>query len=183
MGDESKRLHQVSSDPSMRGDKSFIRGSKPQVERVQSMAGMSMWGSGSVYDPYKQAMGGPGFLHPMMTGNSLASRATFYPPQTQYPMSMYGSPMMMPMGMPMMGLQYTGNASIAGGAAGPRGTMMTMGMGDQSRMSSFSMGGPVAESGAGRLAGLSINEEKEVQDEEVLDKLKTWLSKQDLMSV
>ncbi|OXC66400.1 hypothetical protein AYX13_04910 [Cryptococcus neoformans] len=183
MGNESKRLHQVSSDPSMRGDKSFIRGSKPQVERVQSMAGMSMWGSGSVYDPYKQAMGGPGFLHPMMTGNSLASQATFYPPQTQYPMSMYGSPMMMPMGMPMMGLQYTGNASIAGGAAGPRGTMMTMGMGDQSRMSSFSMGGPVAESGAGRLAGLSINEEKELQDEEVLDKLKTWLSKQDLMSV
>ncbi|OXH59624.1 chitin synthase [Cryptococcus neoformans] len=96
-------------------------------------------------------------------------------------MSMYGSPMMMPMGMPMMGLQYAGNASMAGGAAGPRGTMMTMGMGDQSRISSFSMGGPVAESGAGRLVGLSINEEKEVQDEEVLDKLKTWLSKQDLM--
>lgn len=90
---------------------------------------------------------------------------------------------MMTMGMPMMGLQHIGNANIADGTAGPRGTMMTMGLGDQSRVTSFSTGGPVAESGTGRLAGLSINEEEEVQDEEVLAKLKAWLSKQDLMSV
>lgn len=91
--------------------------------------------------------------------------------------------MMMTMGMPMMGLQHIGNANVAEGTAGPRGTMMTMGLDDQSRVTSFSTGGPVAESGTARLAGLSINEEEEVQDEEVLAKLKAWLSKQDLMSV
>ncbi|KAL0253811.1 hypothetical protein I308_101188 [Cryptococcus tetragattii IND107] len=183
MAHESRRLYQVSSDPSMRGDKPINKGRKPQVERMQSMAGMSMWGSGSVYDPSKQAVGGPAFLHPLMAGNSLASQPTFYPPQTHYPMSMYGSPMMMTMGMPMMGLQHIGNANVAEGTAGPRGTMMTMGLDDQSRVTSFSTGGPVAESGTARLAGLSINEEEEVQDEEVLAKLKAWLSKQDLMSV
>lgn len=40
--------------------------------------------------------------------------------------------------------------------------MMVMGMGDQSCMSLFSMGGFMVESGVGRLVGLSINEEKEV---------------------
>lgn len=76
--------------------------------------------------------------------------------------------------------------------AAPRNSVMTnlggMGMGQQARMSSYSLAtsaNPFASNmnlGAG--AGeLSVNENAEVADEEVLAVLRRYLAQQDLMSV
>ncbi|WVR03103.1 hypothetical protein IAU60_000093 [Kwoniella sp. DSM 27419] len=179
--------------------------------RVQSMAGMSMWGAGSMYDGQGQ------MLNPMMTGGSFAAPGseagamrppTFYPPQAPYG---YGSPMMMPpmgpmgpMGMPghmspmgMLSPMPTGGSGNmgmgmggVGGMGAPRNTVMTnlggMGM-NPSRMSSYSLAttaNPLAgDREKDKLAGLSVDDTEDVEDEAVLEKLRAWLGKQDLMTV
>ncbi|WRT63166.1 uncharacterized protein IL334_000069 [Kwoniella shivajii] len=202
----SRNLRHADSNPSLRG------GFNPRG-RVQSMAGMSMWGAGSNYDG-NQGQG----INPMMTGNggfmdNMSNRGSgFYPPPMpqQQPFN-HGSPMMNPMMMGMgMGLPghmspmsmmspHPPNMNVMGMGA-PRNTIMTNlngaggggGM-NQSRMSSYSLattanplyGGPV---GGGSekdqsLAGLSIDQRDEIEDSDVLDKLKGWLGKQDLMNV
>ncbi|WWD22641.1 hypothetical protein CI109_107134 [Kwoniella shandongensis] len=216
----SRNLRNMPSDPSLRHEVSnpYLGGPR---NRVQSMAGMSMWGAGSAYDGQQGGGGGGGgpYLSPMMTGGSyghphpeMGRPGTFYPPPQPYGPG-YGSPMMgmmgmpphmggmspmpmnmnmnMPMGMGMMSPTPTG-PSVAGMGA-PRNTVMSNlggpGMGQQSRMSSYSLAttanllGPGQGQGQDKLAGLSVNEEKEVDDEAVLEKLRAWLGKQDLMSV
>ncbi|TYJ51675.1 hypothetical protein B9479_007746 [Cryptococcus floricola] len=180
-GHESKRMR---NSPSQQSLAMGGGAGKDGRGRVQSMAGMSMWGPASVYDAPQQ-----GFMNPMMTGGSFHSQGppSFYPPGAMGPGSMYGSPMMMPMGgmgmgmgMPM-GAQHTGGSMSmsqgmgAGGA--PRNTMMP----SQSRMSSFTLGG--GGENANNLAGMKVNEASLVGDEEVLEVLREWLGKQDLMSV
>ncbi|WVF66498.1 hypothetical protein IAT40_001238 [Kwoniella sp. CBS 6097] len=199
----SRNLRHAGSNPSMRNAQAM----NPN-NRVASMAGMSMWGHGSVYD----GQAGQGMLNPMFTGGSIHSPqsdagsmrpSTFYPPQ---PYGNYGSPMMgmgMPMGpmgpmgpmpghmspMNMMSPMHTGQQGGpgVGGMGAPRNTVMSGlgGMG-QSRMSSYSLATTANPLGGGerdKLAGLSVNEATEVEDEVVLEKLRAWLGKQDLMTV
>nr|XP_019048130.1 chitin synthase [Kwoniella bestiolae CBS 10118]OCF27060.1 chitin synthase [Kwoniella bestiolae CBS 10118] len=179
----SRNLRHAESNPSLRA------GFNPR-DRVQSMAGMSMWGNGSNYD-----MNNGQGLNPMFTGGSFMDNgsmrgSTFYPPPSQQ----FGSPMMNPLMMGMnMGMNPMGMPGHMSPMNAPRNTVMSglggMGGNNQSRMSSYSLATTANLLGAGgerdKLAGLSIDErsEGEVADEEVLEKLRGWLGKQDLMNV
>lgn len=162
------------------------------ANRVPSMAGLSMWGGGSVYDAPQH----PGFSQPNLTGMS-------------------GSPSMMPMGMgmptnpnapvnpfespvpPMVDPRQSGfyspypaQPSMLGMGA-PRGSVMT-------NLGGFSGGGGGVQQG-GMPRGMStyslattnhplaplpsVNEASNPGDEEVLSVLKRYLAAQDLMSV
>nr|ODO04126.1 chitin synthase [Cryptococcus depauperatus CBS 7855] len=187
---ESRLLREAPSSSSLRNEEGTRR---PQPGRVPSMGGMSMWGPGSVYDPSQQPTP---YMHPMMTGGSFHSQPQpFFPSQPQM-MSMYGSPMMIPMGP--LGMQPTGGSMSIAGAGTPRVTTPSgMGIPTQNHTSSFLMGGmasgglPVATSTTGaegngdsdKITGFSVNHDAKVEDEVVMEKLKTWLSQQDFMSV
>jgi chitin synthase len=191
----SRNLRNMPSNPTLRSAGSNPNLRLGQAQRVQSMAGMSMWGPGSEYgDPnmaMQMQMGGMGmqppapFMHPMMTGMSSPSLPYNNPfASPSAPPSDYG------LRPPTMFGPYAG--------AAPRNSVMTnlggMGMpqGPQARMSSYSVatsGNPFASNtnlaGAGGAAGgaLSVNENSEVGDEEVLAVLRRYLAQQDLMSV
>ncbi|WWC97629.1 hypothetical protein V866_004513 [Kwoniella sp. B9012] len=202
----SRNLRHAESNPSLRA------GFQPR-DRVQSMAGMSMWGNGSNYDVHGHG-GPPGGLNPMFTGGSFMDNgsmrgSTFYPPPPQP--QQYGSPMMNPMMMPFNPMGMPGHMSPMNGMmspvpTGPHQGQGMMGMGaprntimsglggmaggqiNQSRMSSYSLATTANPLGGGekdKLAGLTIDERsaEEIDDEVVLEKLRAWLSKQDLMNV
>lgn len=160
----------MGSNPSLRPSQSHLylngKGLGPN-NRIQSMAGMSMWGAGSNYDP------GPGYLQPMMTGppngrnpfdSPMSDHMSLRPP-TFYPP--YAQPTMMGMGAPMSsimtGLGGYGNLDV------------------QNRMSSFSLAttaNPLA-SGPPPIP----SSDPSPSDDEVLSVLRRYLASQDLMSV
>ncbi|WWC67367.1 uncharacterized protein I206_101275 [Kwoniella pini CBS 10737] len=210
----SRNLRHAESNPSLRA------GFTPR-DRVQSMAGMSMWGNGSNVN--FDSAGQPGPMNPMFTGGSFmdngSMRGSFYPPQQGMinpimggipQMGMMGP--MGPIGMnPMQqghmsplhtGSQYGGNMNMnmgmgMMGMGAPRNTIMSnMNLPqqqqqhqqmNQSRMSSYSLATTTNQLGKERdpLGGLVIDEREseEIEDEEILNKLKAWLNKQDLMNV
>nr|XP_018266092.1 chitin synthase [Kwoniella dejecticola CBS 10117]OBR88250.1 chitin synthase [Kwoniella dejecticola CBS 10117] len=207
----SRNLRHAESNPSLRA------GFTPR-DRVQSMAGMSMWGNGSNVNFDQSGMQNP--MNPTYTGGSFmdngSMRGSFYPPQMGMMNPMMGPGMGSGMGMmsPMQGhmsplhtgSQHGGHMNMGMGMGmgmmgmgAPRNTIMSnLGGGgggsgypqqQQSRMSSYSLAttanplGPSGESGRDPLAGLNVDERSEVEDQDVLDKLKAWLSKQDLMNV
>jgi chitin synthase len=161
---------------------------------VQSMAGLSMWGGGSVYD-YPQNP--PGNMHPQMTGMSGGSpmMAPMHMGMLhQQPNNPFDSPMTMPIDANgrQSGYypQYPAVPSVMGMGA-PRGSVMT-------NLGGYGMMGPGAASG-GMPRGAStyslattnhplapapqVNPASSPGDEEVVSVLRRYLATQDLMSV
>ena len=158
----SRNLRELGSNPSLQSN---LYAHGLGASRVQSMAGMSMWGSGSNYDP--------GMIRPMMTGpyhhggqsfDSPMSEHMSLRPPTLYPP--YVHPAMMGLGAPMnsmSGLAGYGNLDV------------------QDRMSTFSLAttaNPLASA-----APLMPNGDPNPSDEEVLSVLRRYLASEDLMSV
>ena len=198
----SRNLREMPSNPSLRHSDSQANLMGPQ-HRVQSMAGMSMWGPGSDYGGGAGAQMPMGqqhpsmmpFLNPMMTGMSHSSMA----PQNPYGYT-YASPVPSDYGMrphTMFG-PYANNAA-------PRNSVMTnlgqyaLGGDSQNRMSSYSLATSLPAGGAsnpfaGGTPGVGVDagvnseplvssDKEDPTDEEVLGVLKRYLAQQDLMSV
>ncbi|ORY23277.1 chitin synthase-domain-containing protein [Naematelia encephala] len=194
----SRNLWQMGYGPSIRPSNSnpYLADDMAR-SRLPSMAGMSMWGDGSVYggpagqapNPFNQPPPGfmqPPYLQPMHTGPSMG---------------------MMGMGMPMNPFGSLASRSDAGslrpptfyppypgpgqsqmmGMGAPRGSVMTnLGgpVGPQQRDSSYSL----AMSGAGAPGGGESlvpvpSEKSDPSDEEILGVLRRFLASQDLMTV
>ena len=133
--------------------------------RVQSMAGLSMWGPGSVMG---DAPSHPApFLTPMMTGMSGGSQGyanPFAPPASDY--GLHPPP------------AFTNNGMLSNV---PRNSMMSMGGMAQNRMSSYSLAttaNPFMSAPA-----LTPDESPNPPDEKVLGTLRRYLAQQDLMTV
>ena len=164
--------------------------------RVQSMAGLSMWGGGSVYDvPQNQPQ--PGFMHPQMTG--MSGSPMMQPMQMGMPMNPFDSPMMAPVsdGGRQSGFypQYPAVPGMMGMGA-PRGSVMTN-LGGYGMMGQGGPGGGAP----GMPRGVSayslatttqnhplapppqVNQASSPEDEEVVGVLRRYLATQDLMSV
>jgi chitin synthase len=202
----SRNLRQMPSNPSLRHSESNSNLIAPQ-HRIQSMAGMSMWGAGSEYGgaphelAHQQQMTQP-FMYPMMTGMSM-------PQSMPHPASMYGSPAGYAYGSPLpsdYGLRPQTMFGPYGSQNAPRNSVMTnlgaMGM-DPNRMSSYSLAttaqqvppnpfaggtpGTPGSLGVGARTGASeplmVDEKEDPTDDEVVAVLKRYLAQQDLMSV
>lgn len=150
--------------------------------RIQSMAGMSMWGPGSERGDGGMPMQHPQsfspqvpYLHPMMTG-SQASYGGLNP---------FASPAMSEQGLRPPTMFPNGPYS----GAAPRNSVMSgLGnygqMGVQDRMSSYSLATTANPFGAPTDGPpLSPTMNPEPSDEEIIDVLKRHLATQDLMSV
>lgn len=162
----SRNLRGIGPNQSLRPSNSnpHFNGAGGPHSIVQSMAGMSMWGAGSNYDP--------GFIQPMMTGpayrnsfdspmSELASLRppTFYPPYAQLNLMGMGAPM----NSVMTGLGGYGNLAL------------------QNRMSIFSLA-----TTANPLCSAPPpvpSSDPNPNDNEVMGVLRRYLSSQDLMSV
>ena len=130
------------------------------------MAGMSMWGTGSNYEP------GPGYLQPMMTGRS---GNPFDSPMSEH-MSMRAPTYYMPYPQPsMLGMGAPRNTIMSG--LGGYGTLDP-----QNRMSSaYSLASTANPLGTGPKP--ITNDNPNPTDVEVLTTLRQYLASQDLMSV
>lgn len=170
-------------------------------QRVQSMAGLSMWGGGSVYDSPQP----PGFMNPQMTGMSGGSpmmnpMGMGIHPQAQMSTNPFDSPITLPVdasGGRQSGF-YPSYPAVPGmmGMGAPRGSVMTN-LGGYGMMNQ----GQGAQGGGGMPRGVStyslatttanhplapplqVNSAKEVDDDEVVGVLRRYLATQDLMSV
>lgn len=184
----SRNLRQMPSNPSLRHSDSNTNLIAPQ-HRVQSMAGMSMWGPGSDYGaPAEMTQMGPPmtqpFLYPNMTGMSGGM-----------PPSMYGAPAGYGYGSPLpsdYALRPPTMFGPYGSQNAPRNSVMTnLGGLEQNRMSSYSLattmnpfaGGTPGAPGAGFSEPLIPDEKEDPTDDEVVAVLKRYLAQQDLMSV
>jgi chitin synthase len=166
----SRNLRSMGSSPSLRppNTNAFTNSGLLAQSRVPSMAGMSMWGGGSVYD------GGMGYNQPMnmppphagMYGNPFDSPASEHAslrPHTLFPPSGLGMGMGAPRNSVMSGL---------GGYGMP-----------QTRMSSYSLATTANPLGGGPPLPLIPNGDPKPSDEEVMSVLQRYLAQQDLMSV
>ena len=165
MNHSSMNLRGLGSTPSLHPShsNSYLGGLGAPRSRIQSMAGLSMWGSGSNYDP--------GLIQPMMTGpirnpfeSPISEHASprapsFYPPYAQ----------------PMPGMGVPRNSVMSGlGSFGNLG-------GVQNRMSTFSLATTASPIGLGPPPARDDNPNP--SDEHLLAVLRRYLSLQDLMTV
>jgi chitin synthase len=166
----------------------------PVHSRVQSMAGMSMWGAGSAYDG---GGGGMNYAQPplgMSPAMGMGMGMGMGMPQAP---GMYGNPFDSPASEHASLRPPTffpvDNGMMVTGA--PRNSIMSGlggGMGQQGRMSTYSLvttanplvgGGGGVGGGAGGGMGLVPNGDPRPSDEEILSVLRRYLAQQDLMSV
>ncbi len=166
MNHSSRNLRAMGSNPSLRPSNSnlYLNGLGAPHSRVQSMAGMSMWGTGSNYDP------GQAFIPPKMPspGNPfdspMSEHASLRPPTFCSP---YPQPGLLGMGAPrntvMSALGGYGNVGV------------------QNRMSTYSLA--TTANPLGNAAPPAPSENSNPSDEEVTGILRRYLTSQDLMSV
>jgi chitin synthase len=153
-------------------------------QRVQSMAGLSMWGGGSQYDS-------PQFIQPQMTGMSGHS------PHPAMPMNPFDSPMTMPLdgNGRQSGYypQYPTVPNMGMGMGAPRGSVMTN-LGGYGMMPTPPQGQVQMPRGVSTYSLATttnhplapppqINQGSNPDDEEVVGVLRRHLATQDLMSV
>ena len=142
---------------------SYLGGLEAPRSRVQSMAGLSMWGSGSNYDP--------GLIQPMLTG---PIRNPFESPRSEHA-SFRAPTFYPPYAQPMLGMGAPRNSVMSGlGSFGNLGGL-------PNRMSTFSLATTANPRGVGPPP--TRDDDPNPSDDHILDVLRRYLSLQDLMTM